>query len=276
MSTTSLPYQLTKTLVCSLYEMQAISNVDPLYLPNTTLNYKYNNLPNELPAESPKLDYFGIGIRGFKNLDDANLAAPFIPSAKNLDLYTPIPFRIVPVNNDLSAVERAKYRMRVMKTVDNVSYWCYYLKKISFIDNRVNIIETNLSTNKETTLNELDSSDLTPTPTNTSVEGTVVTTSKLSVALTAGVQITGEEVIEAINVLYGGNLLKAVVSEIGIYTGHDQIVTMSDGLGGSFTGTEAVFASLAYHYTSRGTVFSNPNRVENIAIRLSGASAFLV
>lgn len=275
-TTASLPFQLTKTLVCALYELQAISNVDPSYFPNTTLNYKYNIFPTELPVKAPKLRYFGIGIRGFKNLDDQNLAAPYVPSAKNLDLYTPLPFRVVPIDNDLTPAERLNYRMRVMKTIDNVSYWCYYLKKLSFVDNSVNIIKTNLLTSEETTLNELDSSDLTPTPVNTSAEGTIETTEKISVALTAGMQITGEEVIEAINVLYGGNLLKAVVSEIGIYCGDDQEMTMNDGLGGTFVSDEAIFASLCYHYCSLGTSFGTPSHVENLAIRLASASAFLI
>lgn len=276
MSTAALPFQLTKTIVCALYEMQAISKVDPLFLADTTLNYKYNVFPSELPNAAPKLAYFGMGIRGCKNIDDLNTSAPYIPSAKNLDLFTPIPFRIVPITNDLSAIERSNYRMRVMKTVDNVSYWAYYLKKLTFIDNRAKIIKTDLTTNTETTLSELDSADLNPVPANTSVEGVTETTSKISVALTASMQLTGEEVIEAINILYGGNLLKASISELGVYLGNDQTVSMSDGVGGTFSGTESIFTSLGYHYTSQGVPMNTPTAVRNIAMRLSSASAFLV
>ena len=276
MSNISLPYQLTKTLLCALYEMQATSKVDALILPNTTLNFKYNNNPNVLPEESIKLAYFGIGTRGYRNLNDENLSAPYIPSAKNMDLFQPLPFRVVPISNDLSPAEKLKYRMRVLKVVDGVQYWCYYLKKISFIDNRVNIIETDLTTNTETILSELDQNDLNPVPLNTTAEGISTATSKISVALTATVQITGEEVIEAINVLYGGNLLRAAVSEIGIYMGNDQTVVMNDGVGGTFNGTEAIFTSLAYHYTSLPVPFSNPARIENIALRINSSSAFLI
>jgi hypothetical protein len=272
----ALPFQLTKTLVCALYELQAITKVDPLYLPNTTLNHKYNNFGSELPATSPKLAYFGIGTRGFKNLDDNNLAAPYVPSSKNLDLFAPLPFRVVPVANDLSPAERANYRMRILRTFEGQQYWCYYLKKATFINNRVQILKTNLTTGEETVLTELDPANLSPVPTNTSVEDVTQTNEKISVALTANVQITGEEVIEAINVIHGGNLLRSVISEIGLYVGTDKDVSMSNGLGGSFTGTEAIFASLAYHYTSLGTSFSTPSRVENVSIRLNSASAFLI
>lgn len=275
-STISLPYQLTKTLLCALYEMQATSNVDDLVLPNTTLNFKYNNNATLVPQDSIKIAYFGIGMRGYKNLNDENLSAPYVPSAKNMDLYQPLPFRVVPVGDDLTPAEKSKYRMRVLKVVDGAQYWCYYLKKISFIDNRVNIIQTNLATSVETILSELDQNDLNPIPLNTTAEGTITSTDKLSVALTATVQITGTEVIEAINVLYGGNLLKASVSEIGIYMGEDQMVTMNDGVGGVFNGTEAIFTSLAYHYTSLPVSFSTPSRIENIALRINSSSAFLI
>lgn len=276
MSSASLPFQLTKTLACALYEMQAISKVTPLYLADTTLNAKYNNSPTVLPDNTPKIAYFGIGVNGFKNLNDSNLSAPFVPSSKDLDLYTPLPFRIVPIDNDLTPAERANYRMRVMKVVGGVQYWCYYLKVLSFINNNVQIIQTNVTTGIETVLTDLDTTNLNPTPTVTSAEGVVETNQKISVALTAGMQVTGVEVIEAINVLYGGNLLKASISEIGIYTGDDKTVVMSDGAGGTFNGIESMFTSLAYHYTCLPVSFSTPSRVENFALRLASASAFLI
>jgi len=272
----SLPYQLTKTLLCALNEMQAITGVDPLYLTNTTLNSKYNIYPTTLPAASPKLSFFGIGIRGFKNLDDENLSAPYIPSSKNLDLYTPIPFRIVPIDDDLTPTERMNYRMRVMRTIGDESYWAYYLKKLEIIDNRVKIIRTNITTGVEEVLDELDSSNLTPTPTVTSAEAVTQATEKISVSLSASINITGNEVIEAINVLYNGNLLRARVSEIGLYTANDQLVTMSDGLGGTFESNEAIFAALAYHYTNQGINFSTPDADETMLLRLDSASSFLV
>lgn len=274
--TVSLPYQLTKTLLCGFYELQNIANVDPKYFNNATLNYKYNMFPTEIPTATPKLRYFGIGIRGYKNLDDQNLSAPYVPSAKNLDLFSPIPFRVVPIDDDLSVTERANYRMRVLRTINGQSYWCYYLKKITFVDNSVQIIQTDLATNVETVLSDLDTSNLTPAPTNTSAESTVETTSKISSVLTTTVQITGAEVIEAINILYDGNLLRANVSEIGIYCGNDQDMTLNDGVGGTFSGQEAILASLCYHYCSLPTAFSTPERVENIGIRIAAANTFLV
>ena len=275
-SSISLPFQLTKTLACALYEMQAISGVTPQYHVDTTINAKYNNFPTTLPASPPKIADFGIGVNGFKNLNDQNLSAPYIPSAADLDLYQPLPFQIVPIGSDLTVAQRANYRMRVPITVGGQSYWAYYFKVLNFINNQVQIIQTNLTTGVETALSDFDPLNLTPTPGNTSAEGSTTSTIKTSVALTASLQITGAEVIEAINVLYGGNLLKSVISEIGIYLGNDQEVSMSDGVGGTFTGTEAIFSSLAYHYTSLGTSFGTPEQINNMGLRINSANAFLI
>jgi len=52
-------------------------------------------------------------------------------TAKNYEtkLYEPIPFRMVPVTNDLSAEDQEKYRLRKILTVNNIDYAAYYAKK---------------------------------------------------------------------------------------------------------------------------------------------------
>jgi len=272
----ALPYQLTKTLLCAINEIQGISGVDPQYLTNTTLNYKHGVSPDDIPSEPPKIAYFGIGINGFKNLNDQNLAAPFIPSAADMDLYEPIPFRVVPIDNDITVTERSNYRIRVLKTIGGAQYWCYYLKKLDIIDNKVKIMETDLTDGSEIELTTLDPNNLTPTPMNTSAEGVSESSKEISVALTANMTITGEEVVEAINVLYSGNLLKAKISEVGIYSGLDKSIVGSDGIGGTFNYTESILTQLCYHYTNLGNDFSDPSRIETIRLRINSASAFLL
>ena len=276
-SNIALPFQLTKTVACALYEMQAISGVTPQYHLDTTINAKYNNFPTVPPSSPPKIGYFGIGLNGFRNLNDQNLQAPFIPISSDLDLYKSLPFRVVPVGSDLTVAERANYRMRVPITAPNgQTYWAYYFKVLSFVNNQVQIIQTDIATGVETALSDFDPLNLNPTPGNTTAEGIQTATTKISVALTASIQITGAEVIEAINVLYGGNLLMATISEVGIYLGNDQQVTMNDGVGGTFNGTEAICASLAYHYTSLGTSYGTPEQTNTMGLRINSANAFLL
>ena len=51
-------------------------------------------------------------------------------SPKNYEtrLYSPIPFRLVPLSSDLSQIEQSKYRLRRIETHDGVDYAAYYAK----------------------------------------------------------------------------------------------------------------------------------------------------
>ncbi len=271
----ALPYQLTKTLLGALLELEGVTDVTRRIFLNSTLNFKYNIEQDELPNDVPKIAYFGMGINGKKNLDE-NLSAPYIPSPNNMDLFEPIPFRVVPVDVDLTPSERANYRMRVLKSVSGQDYWCYYLKKLSILDNQVKIISINLNDGTETEIDTLDPNNLTPVPGNTTAEGAPPGTHKVTVALDATMQLLGSEVVEAINILYGGNLLKAHISELGVYSGEDRTITAADGLGGTINYVEAIYSQMAYHHCSLGNDFSDLTRIENIKLRLSSSKAFIV
>ncbi len=271
----SLPYRLTKTLLCALMEMQGVMSVTDRTFLNTTLNFKHNLEQDTLPADKPKISYFSMGINGVKNLDSQNLSAPYVPSSSNMDLFEPLPFRVVPVNEDLDPSERELYRMRVLKTVGSDQYWCYYLKKLSITDNSVKIIETDLTTGVETEVDSFDPNHLNPIPSETTAEAAVQGETSTSVVVNAELNITGEEVIEGINILYSGNLLRAKVSELGIYSGEDKIITGDNGIGGTISYTEAIYTQMMYHYCSLGSHFDQ-SKIENIKMRFSSSNSFVV
>ena len=51
-------------------ELHAQLNIDPNLDKNTTLNTKYQLFQDELPTVfPPKIQYFGIGINGFKTVE---------------------------------------------------------------------------------------------------------------------------------------------------------------------------------------------------------------
>lgn len=279
------PTRLTKTLLYSLLEAQATSNVDYRYFVNTTLNSKYNVRETDLPAdgEKPTLNYFGIGITGFRNLDEGTLSAPLEPRSDHMDIFTPLPFRVRPINDDLSESERAKYRIRVKISLPGLGeFWAYYLKKIVYENDSVKIVETDDTTGVETIIDELDISRLNPDPAeaSTTEEGLQSTGKSRSVIKDGVITITGEEVVEAIQYLYGGNLLRARISELGFYSGVDKNVpgeSYSDGgVEGSINYIEAIYAQLAFHYTSTGSDFSDATKVSNQRLRTSSAESFLI
>jgi len=269
-----LPYQVTKTLMLAFHELQdSVPIINKEYLNNFTLNYKYNILSNDLPSSSPKIKYFGIGINGFKNIDSENGGAPYIPKTSNLDLYEPIPFRIVPLNSDLSPEERAQYRMRVERTINGLQYACYYLKVLNVLNDSVDIITTNINTGEESSGNsQLNSDNLYPEPSDTVLEGTVSDTYETNVSITCEATITGTEVIEAVSILYGNDpntILKARISEIGLYAGEDKVIDTQNNI------KEAIYTFLGYHRTSLGTDFSDPSTTSKLKFKLSSANSFL-
>ena len=115
-----------------------------------SINHKRNVYPVTLPANQPTLKYFGVGINGFYNINDSNLAQPYQPSEENMDLYAPIPFRCVPVADDLDAETRALYRMRTRETIGGDDYFCYWLKMITFPNPAIDVVRVDLITGEET------------------------------------------------------------------------------------------------------------------------------
>jgi len=224
----------------------------------TTINYKRNCFASLNPTTKPTVRYFGIGINGFVNTDDANSSVPYIPSPNNLDLYTPIPFRCIPVADDASfAAERGAkgYRLRVRETINGQQYYCYYLKKIEFVESSpaFSVVdgddhEIPYVIDAASNLNPVPS-----VPTDTSIIN--ATTNRVIVSMTGKLTVLGTEVTEAINIKYG-NLQRAMISEIGLYTGEERLLTPAAN-GSDVQYTEAIYAQLASHSCWRGFDFSD-------------------
>lgn len=252
---------VVKTVTRWINEIHASAPSDTIYrlLPDTTINSKYNVYHNLIPEEMPvpKIMYFGLGINGFYNIDDGNMSAPYHPAADELDLYEPIPLRCVPVNNDLSDAERGLYRMRVEKTFNGERYYCYYLKKITLIDNSVLLTRINPIKKTEEPF-ELDPSKLVPIPTIPTTSGEVEgTITQINASLKLGINWVGSEVLEAINVIYGGDMRRAKISEVGIYSGIDYEVTGYNATNSEIHYTEAIYTQLAYKICNIGSVITS-------------------
>ena len=59
----------------------------------------------------------------------------------NMDLYEPIPFRCVPIENDLTPEERANYRLREIRLINGSNYCLYWLKLITYDPDTVSILQ---------------------------------------------------------------------------------------------------------------------------------------
>lgn len=258
--------QITKTILGTIRELYAYSGLTPVYDTLSTLNAKYGVAQNLVPTSLPPIAYFGIGIGGCFNVSVGNLSQPYPALATDMDLYIPIPFRCVPVEQDLSPTDRAAYRIRIRKTINGSDYFLYYLKTITFNQSTVQLTETDPVTGLQSPY-VLDYSNLTPTPPTVNTSGTVTSSeTEVNVSVTSSLQLTGSEVVEAINVLYNGDLRYARISELGLYSGQDRVITGLDVNGNSISYTEAVLAQLNMQYNWNGDDYSNPDRVSSYQV----------
>jgi hypothetical protein len=264
-----------KTILGSTNDLELELGLTPLYDLNSTLNKKYS-VAVQAPSTHPQVKYFGIGIGGVQNVSGTNLSQPQEVSELNMDLYTPLPFRVVPAAQDLDPTTRALYRMRVPKVISGANYICYYLKVLNLAAPSASYTQRDPTTGVETPYT-LDYSNLSPTPPPTPVNGQVSSSSmEINVSAASTLPLSGTEVIEAVSALYGGDLRYAKISEIGIYTGTDASVAATDSNGQAFNYTEALMAQLHIQSTLNGVDMSSPTASFGQQFVFAGGSIVLI
>lgn len=200
-------------------------------LPNSTLNQKFNLHKDEAPRlnEYPVIAYVGIGNNGSTyELDTSNflLTKPIPHLPRHAALYNHIPFIVRTVDNDISAEERTKYRMRVPFSVAAVNYVGYYLRKLTLEDvipgvELRNVTEGSISTSVFQP-QESDLSPVHPDLRNVGVNNPdgdyLISTAKVN--LTLG-QDDINNIMEACNIIYGDPRY-AFINEIALCSGIDR------------------------------------------------------
>lgn len=237
-----------------------------------TINQKRSILANTLPQDIPKIQYVGVGVKGFRHLTDGVLSVPYIPKATNCDLYEPIPFRCRLLADDLTTLERQSYRMRTVQTINGQQYALYWLKVLDTSASTISMIQID-DQNQEVTLDP-DVLDLNPVPPTTTVDQVIDSnTNRVSVRLGASVTVTNAEIIEYLNVIHPAPesaTLYAMISELGLYCGED----LADGGG---TGVpEAVGVQLALHKCWLGSDLSQATASLTVAPLLEFGSSMLL
>lgn len=246
--------------------------ITPKYDVATTINSLYNVFPTITPTQRATEQYFGIGIGGDYPDGATNFRNPQELSATNLGLYNQVPFRIRPVEDDLTSAERDQYRIRAIKNINGQLYACYYLKKFILSDTQVQFSKFDPSRQADQPYT-IDPSQLNPKPPATPVDGAVTNvTEEITASVNGTLPITGAEVFEMVNVLFNGDPRAAVISEIGIYTGVDmqQQATAADG--SSFSYTEAIYARLSQAHTFIGKSFFSPESYWTPSFKFTSAN----
>lgn len=244
------------------------------YIPklNCTLNSLYDVSAGEAPTAGtvPKVGWFGIGINGHQNITDKNSTAARPVKADNLNLYTHIPFVLVPLNEDKQEY-RLKYRMRAIVNINSTMHVAYYLKPFELYDASVRIVRIDPNTQKEIVY-ELNPDNLRPVAPSPQTSDVVGATTEIQVYQRFTLPISGSEVAYPVAALYDGDLTMARLSEYGLYTGEEKVVTGYDSNNTAFQYTEVICAQLAWHTCTSGTDASQASSVLNRMITMSGGN----
>lgn len=233
----------------------------PLIVPDhTTLNEKFNIHNNQSLADTdrPTVKYVTIGNGGHKAEIGGDGFSKIIPvphRPKDTALYNHLPFVLRRIDNDLTPVERAKYRLRRQEIHDGVNYIAYYLKVLDLTNTVPQLELRTVDAGVVTAVPFTPSNaDLNPSKPNVT-SGTVLTTSGDYIAATAKVPFVMTETdisefVEVCNIIHGDPGY-AFISEVGLCSGVDKVLTGDfGGVSSSYTDAIAVqivnFISTSY------------------------------
>ena len=199
----------------------------------TTLNEALNIQAGVAPPSNvyPSVKCIGIGVGGLRpSVNDGLWSIDAADhEADHFGFYRQMPFVIRKPDNDLSPTERAKYALRRIEVVNNVSYVAYYLRRldppVTTASLEVLTVNNGISTTVPFVPTNANLSPTVPAISNKStntVDGSYITASN-----TNTVVFTPDDIVnlfEVAETLYGSSA-QAVISEIGIVSGVDKIVS---------------------------------------------------
>lgn len=201
--------------------------------PHTTLNEKFNIQADLSIADvdSPSVKYIGIGDGGHRmvmGVHGRSKPEPIQHKPRHAALFNQLPFILRRVDQDLSAIERLRYRLRRIEEHDGVLYVAYYLR---VLDLSVTVPQLEYRTVQgDQTFSkafEPNVGDLNPIPPELSNTGVNVTTGDY-VSATAKVPFVmseddTREFLNVCNIIYGDETY-AIISEIAVCSGVDRSV----------------------------------------------------
>lgn len=181
--------------------------------------------------DRPKVGYFCIGNKGRLAVTDAQgvVTTPLVKhNALNGNLYGLIPFVARPIDDDLTPSEQARFRLRKVVEINTELFVLYFLMKlpdlvtppqpvIKVIENQVVVSTTSFVPTIE---------NLRPVhPTNSEINAAGGTYASVRAPLSIPFSVQdAQNVVDAYQLLYGSEG-GAFISEIGIVSGVDKLVT---------------------------------------------------
>lgn len=230
-----------------------IPHLIPAY---TTLNEKLGIQSGVTPPPGvyPEVGYFCIGNKGHQSqigADGVGLNVVAQHRATDAALFNQLPFVLRESNNDLTTIERANYALRREEVHGGQTYIAYYLRRIS----KANVVaEMQYRSNTNGTIVV---TPFVPTADNLNPTAVVIPesgTSTLSgdyVTVTAEVDISLSqwevaELMSVADIIYGDSSY-AIISEIGLCSGVNKVITVTPSIGTPFNFNEVVGVQITTH-----------------------------
>lgn len=264
---------VTRTIYGSYLQTCLKLKVEHAILPFTTLNEKLGIQSGVVPAPGvyPTVGYYVWGNKGHQGQIGAD-GIPLVIAAQHratdAALFNQLPFVLRAVNNDLTSVERANYGLRREETRGGATYAAYYLKRI----NKTNIVaEMQYRSNTNGTITTTPfvptADNLSPTPVVIPEGGvTTLTGDYAIVSAQTDISLTAWEVAEMLNVaeiIYGDSNY-AIVSELGICSGVDKVVTVTPSVGSPFNFNEVIAVQISTHIAVMNVLTSSNEGVTRL------------
>lgn len=250
---------ITRTIYGSALQTAMLLKLPYTVVPNTTLNEKFGIQANQVPepGKLPSLAYFCIGNGGHRSVTGADgvpYTMPIKHRASDAALFNHLPFVLREVNDDLPPEQRQKYALRREEQHGGRRYYAYYLKRLD-LSGVVNEMKhtTVIDGVSQTLPFTPTSANLNPTPPEISPTGINPTEGDyLTTTAVVEIRFTANDVAELVRVaeiLYGNELM-AVISEIGLCSGLDKVITAQGPGNTTFNFNEAIAVQIANHITS--------------------------
>lgn len=247
-----------RTISCALAQAAAQLDKPHIPLPYTTQNELLDIHKGEVVADSDNwaVRYAMIGIGGHDftyGADSIPLLETIPHTPRHTGMYKPMPFVLRKPNDDLTAAERAKYRLRRLEEHNGETYVAYYAMALNIVD-VVPRAELRKTVNGETVSTPFTPSlaDLRPTRPQLT-ESMKLTTTGDYLAATTKVNFSLspaeiEEFQKVCQIIYG-SINYAIISELALCQGVER------ALPGDFNGQviqyqESIGMQVAYFISS--------------------------
>lgn len=248
----------TRTSEAAALQTASFCGLAHTYPEKSTLNQLLDIQSGITPAPNqwPQMKYMVIGNGGNRTTTDTDgleLRTPIQHRITDLGMFRPMPLILRDINNDLSAIERARYGLRRIELHNSVPKIAYYAKRLDYTGVTVQRQIITKVDGQTPVVSQMVYSDANLSPQPTQLQpGQANSTSGqfFSPICKVWVGIESEwEADELINVsrIKFGHDYGAMITEMGMVMGVDKQVSVDSGVGNSILFNEVIGAQVAAH-----------------------------